>query len=224
MNRIMNLLLLEGKSQKNRTVIVWIVWRSQHWIQCQAWYCLCLCCQAFFSQKSPIFTPWLKVEHGVEFAVNMDRQSGKHFIKRHSDSTKKLVNVFDLSEARSWNWETYELRLGGRGSRRGCYPPHLAKICQRLQLLFLIWRWIWFLHLFRCVKHFKIFASAPQPWSSKHLGWPQTWPGLEFSDAATIKTAPLQNTPALVALLIIAAICWPFLTATAIRCLSQWCK
>ena len=120
--------------------------------------------------------------------------------------------------------KTYELRLGGRGSRRGCYPPHLAKICQRLQLLFLISRWIWFLHLFRCVKHFKIFASAPQPWSSKHLGWPQTWPGLEFSDAATIKTAPLQNTPALVALLIIAAICWPFLTATAIRCLSQWCK
>ena len=106
----------------------------------------------------------------------------------------------------------------------GCYPPHLAKICQRLQLLFLISRWIWFLHMFRCVKHFKIFASAPQPWSSKHLGWPQTWPGLEFSDAATIKTVPLQNTPALVALLIIAAICWPFLTATAIRCLSQWCK
>ena len=120
--------------------------------------------------------------------------------------------------------KTYELRLGGRGSRRGCYPPHLAKIWQRLQLLFLISRWIWLLHLFRCVKHFKIFASAPQPWSSKHLGWPQTWPGLEFSDAATIKTAPLQNTPALVALLIIAAICWPFLTAAAIRCLSQWCK
>ena len=82
MNRIMILLLLEGKSQKNRTVIVWIVWRSQHWIQCQAWYCLCLCCQAFFSQKSPIFTPWLKVGHGVEIAVDMDRQRGKHSIKK----------------------------------------------------------------------------------------------------------------------------------------------
>ena len=103
-------------------------------------------------------------------------------------------------------------RLTWPRSGRGC------------QLLFLIWRWIWFWHLFRCVKHLKIFASAPQPWSSKHLGWPQTWPGLEFSDAATIKTAPLQNTPALVALLIIAAICWPFLTAVAIRCFSQWCK
>ena len=120
MNRIMILLLLEGKSQKNRTVIVWIVWRSQHWIQCQAWYCLCLCCQAFFSQKSPIFTPWLKVEHGVEFAVNMDRQSGKHFIKRHSDSTKKLVNVFDLSEARSWNWENLWAE-----ARRAWQPPRM---------------------------------------------------------------------------------------------------
>ena len=30
--------------------------------------------------------------------------------------------------------KTYELRLGGRGSRRGCYPPHLAKIWQRLSV------------------------------------------------------------------------------------------
>ena len=151
MNRIMNLLLLEGKSQKNRTVIVWIVWRSQHWIQCQAWYCLCLCCQAFFSQKSPIFTPWLKVGHGVEIAVDMDTgqtEWGTLYQKGTQTRQRRLVVSLWMSliwgkpglgigKLMSWGSEG----VAAAGDATHLTWPRSARGCQ---LLFLIWRWIWF--------------------------------------------------------------------------------
>ena len=57
---------------------------------------------------------WDCCEHG--------QTVGNTLSKRHSDSTKKacgkLVNVFDLSEARSWNWENLWAE-----ARRAWQPP-----------------------------------------------------------------------------------------------------